>query len=172
MGMPKPIATFVRFVDALNYRVGRFAMYLIYVLGGILLLSTLSRLVLGAAVNWALEMSQFVLSAYYLLGGAYTWQQGAHVRMDLLYTRFSPRSRALTDAITILFVIFYLAVLFAGGISSTNYAIVYKQQNYSAWAPLLWPVKLVMTVAVFLMLLQAVSSFFKDIAEVRGKPIA
>ena len=172
MGMPKPIATFVRFVDAMNYRVGRFAMYLIYVLGGILLLSTLSRLVLGAAVNWALEMSQFVLSAYYLLGGAYSWQQGAHVRMDLLYTRFSPRSRALTDAITILFVIFYLAVLFAGGISSTNYAIVYKQQNYSAWAPLLWPVKLVMTVAVFLMLLQAVSSFFKDIAEIRGKPIA
>ena len=172
MGMPKPIATFVRFVDAMNYRVGRFAMYLIYVLGGILLLSTLSRLVLGAALNWALEMSQFVLSAYYLLGGAFTWQQGAHVRMDLLYTRFSPRSRALTDAITILFVIFYLAVLFAGGISSTNYAIVYKQQNYSAWAPLLWPVKLVMTVAVFLMLLQAVSSFFKDIAEVRGKPIA
>jgi TRAP-type mannitol/chloroaromatic compound transport system permease small subunit len=170
--MPKPIVAFVRFVDALNYRVGRFAMYLIYVLGGILLFSTLSRLVFGAPVNWALEMSQFVLSAYYLLGGAYAWQEGAHVRMDLAYSRFSPKSRALTDALTIVFVIFYLVVLFAGGVSSTNYAIVYKQQNYSAWAPVLWPVKVVMTVAVFLMLLQAIASFFKDIAEVRGKPIA
>ena len=170
--MPAPIVAFVKFVDALNYRVGRFAMYLIYVLGGILLLSTLSRLVLGAPINWGLEMAQFVLSAYYLLGGAYAWQQGAHVRMDLAYARFSPKNRALTDALTIVFVIFYLAVLFAGGVSSTNYAIVYKQQNYSAWAPLLWPVKLVMTVAVFLMLLQAVSSLFKDIAEVRGKPIS
>lgn len=170
--MPKPIVAFVRFVDALNYRVGRFAMYLIYVLGGILLFSTLSQLVFGAPVNWALEMSQFVLSAYYLLGGAYAWQEGAHVRMDLAYSRFSPKSRALTDALTIVFVIFYLVVLFAGGVSSTNYAIVYKQQNYSAWAPVLWPVKVVMTVAVFLMLLQAIASFFKDIAEVRGKPIA
>jgi TRAP-type mannitol/chloroaromatic compound transport system permease small subunit len=169
--MPSWIVAFVRLVDGVNYRVGRFAMYLIYVLGGVLLLSTLSRLVVGAPFNWALEMSQFLLSAYYLLGGAYAWQNGAHVRMDLAYARFSPGSRALTDAITILFVIFYLAVLFAGGVSSTNYAIVYQQQNYSAWAPLLWPVKLVMTVAVFLMLLQAISSLFKDIAELRGNPI-
>ena len=170
--MPKPIQRFVRGVDRLNYVVGRFAMYLIYVLGAILLLSTLSRLIVGAPFNWALETSQFVLSAYYLLGGAYAWQQGGHVRMDLLYTRLPPRRRAVTDAITIVFVIFYLAVLFAGGVSSTNYAIVYKQQNYSAWAPVLWPIKAVMTVAIFLMLLQAIASFFKDIAEARGKPIA
>jgi TRAP-type mannitol/chloroaromatic compound transport system permease small subunit len=117
-------------------------------------------------------MSQFVLSAYYLLGGAYAWQQGAHVRMDLLYQKFPVRHRLVTDAITVLFVIAYLAVVFAGGVSSSNYAIVYKQQNYSAWAPVLWPIKVVMTIAVFLMLLQAVSSFFKDLAELRGKPIA
>jgi TRAP-type mannitol/chloroaromatic compound transport system permease small subunit len=127
--MPKPIVAFVRFIDALNYRVGRFAMYLLYVLGAILLASTISRIVLGASFNWALEMSQFVLSAYYLLGGAYAWQQGAHVRMDLLYQSFPVRRRVMTDAITVLFVIFYLCVLFAGGLSSTNYAIVYKQQN-------------------------------------------
>jgi TRAP-type mannitol/chloroaromatic compound transport system permease small subunit len=170
--MPKPIVAYVKFVDALNYRVGRFAMYLLYVLGAILLASTISRLVLGAPFNWALEMSQFVLSAYYLLGGAYAWQQGAHVRMDLLYQNFPVRRRVTTDAITVVFVIFYLVVLFAGGISSTNYAIVYQQQNYSAWAPLLWPIKLLMTVAVFLVLLQAISSLCKDIAELRGKPIA
>jgi TRAP-type mannitol/chloroaromatic compound transport system permease small subunit len=170
--MPSWIVACVRFVDALNYRVGRFAMYLIYVLGGILLASTISRLAFGAPFNWALEMSQFVLSAYYLLGGAYAWQQGAPVRMDLFYRNFPVRRRVTTDAITVLFVIFYLCVLLAGGLSSTNYAIVYQQQNYSAWAPVLWSIKVVMTVAIFLMLLQAISSFLKDIAELRGKPIA
>jgi TRAP-type mannitol/chloroaromatic compound transport system permease small subunit len=170
--MPRWIVAFVRVVDGVNYRVGRFAMYLIYVLGAVLLGSTLSRLVFGAPFNWALELSQFILSAYYLLGGAYAWQQGAHVRMDLLYQNFPVRRRVVTDAITVLFVIFYLVVVFAGGISSTNYAIVYKQTNYSAWAPVLWPIKLVMTIAIFLMLLQAISSFVKDIAELRGKPIA
>lgn len=170
--MPEPIRKFVRFVDALNFRVGRFAMYLLYPLAAILLASTASRIVLGVPINWALEMSQFVLSAYYLLGGAYTMQLGQHVRMDLIYDRLSARKRAVTDAITILFVIFYLAVLFGGGLSSTNYAIVYGQKNYTAWSPPLWPIKVIMTAAIFMMLLQCVSSFFKDVAIARGKPIA
>jgi TRAP-type mannitol/chloroaromatic compound transport system permease small subunit len=162
----------VRVVDAVNYRVGRVAMYLIFVLAAILLASTGSRLIFGVPINWALEMSQFLLSAYYLLGGAYSLQIGAHVRMDLLYDRLSARKRAVTDAVTVLFVIFYLVVLLWGGVSSTEYAIVYKQQNYTSWAPLLWPVKVVMTVGIFLMLLQCISSFFKDVAIARGKPIA
>jgi TRAP-type mannitol/chloroaromatic compound transport system permease small subunit len=156
----------------MNRFVGRFAMRLIFVLAAVLLYATLSRLILGVPVNWALEMSQFLLSAYYLLGGAYSMQLGAHVRMDLLYDRLSARKRALTDAITILFVIFYLIVLATGGISSTEYAITHNQKNYTAWGPLLWPIKAVMTLGVFLMVLQALSSFFKDLAIARGRPIA
>jgi TRAP-type mannitol/chloroaromatic compound transport system permease small subunit len=169
--MPKPIRVFVRYVDAVNYAVGRFAMYLFFVLGGVLIYATLSRVLAGVPVNWALEMSQFLLSAYYLLGGPYSMQLDSHVRMDLLYTSLSPRTRAVTDACTILFVIFYLVVLFLGGLSATDYAIVYQQKNYSSWAPLLWPIKVVMTVGIFLMLLQTIATFFRDVAEARGKPI-
>lgn len=170
--MPKPIRVFVRYVDAVNYAVGRFAMYLFFVLGGVLIYATLSRVLVGVPVNWALEMSQFLLSAYYLLGGPYSMQLDSHVRMDLLYTNLSPRTRAVTDSITILFVIFYLIVLFLGGLSATDYAIVYQQKNYSSWAPLLWPIKVVMTIGICLMLLQTIATFFKDVAEARGKPIA
>jgi TRAP-type mannitol/chloroaromatic compound transport system permease small subunit len=170
--MPSIIEAYVRYVDKVNYAVGRFAMYLFLVLAAILLFATASRLLTGIPINWALEMSQFVLSAYYLLGGAYSMQLHSHVRMDLLYSRLSPHRRAITDAVTILFVIFYLIVLFAGGISATNYAIVYQQQNYSSWAPLLWPIKVVMTVGIFLMLLQTIATFFRDVAAARGKPIA
>ena len=170
--MHRAVATYVRVVDAVNRVVGRFAMYLFFVLGAVLLYSTVWRVVFGVPVNWSLEMSQFLLSAYYLLGGAWSMQMGAHVRMDLIYDRLSARKRATTDAITILFVVFFLAVLLAGGVSSTEYAITYNQKNYTAWAPVLWPIKAVMTVGVFLMLLQAISSFCKDVAIARGKPLA
>ncbi len=169
--MPTAIKLFVRCVDAVNYAVGRFAMYLFLPLGAILIYATLSRVLAGVPVNWVIEMCQFVLSAYYLLGGAYSMQLGGHVRMDLLYARLPPQKRAVTDAITILLVIFYLVVLFLGGVSATDYAITYNQKNYSSWSPLLWPIKLIMTVAIFLMLLQAIATFFKDVAEARGKPI-
>ena len=170
--MPGPIVKFVRIVDAVNYRVGRFAMYLLFPMGAILLWSTIQRVTIGVPVNWALEMSQFMLSAYYLLGGGYTLQLGSHVRMDLLYGRLSPRAQATIDAVTILFVIFYLVFLLLGGLSSTKYAIDYGQKNYTAWAPFLWPVKVVMTIGIFLMLLQFIANFFKDVAAARGKPIA
>ncbi len=169
--MPKALVAFVRIVDRFNYRVGRFAMYLFYVMAAILLASTASRVFFGVPINWALEMSQFILSAYYLLGGAYAFQLDQHVRMDLFYNRLDARRRAITDAFTILFVIFFLVVLLAGGISSTKYAIQYKQVNYSAWSPVLWPIKSVMTFGVFLMLLQCISALIKDVAIWRGRPI-
>lgn len=170
--MPEPIRLFVRYVDRLNYGVGRFAMYLIFPMGAILLYSTIMRVIFGYPINWVLEMSQFMLSAYYLLGGAYSMQLDAHVRMDLFYGMMKPRTRAVTDSFTIVFVIFYLVVLFWGGVSSTEYAIVYNQKNYTAWAPVMWPIKVLMTLGIFLMLLQTISQFFKDVAEARGKPIA
>ncbi|MBS3649954.1 TRAP transporter small permease subunit [Pseudaminobacter sp. 19-2017] len=170
--MPTAIQTFVRTVDAINRRIGRFAMYLIFVMGAILLYSTLSRVLFGVPVNWVMEMSQFMLSAYYLLGGAYSMQLDAHVRMDLFYGMMKPKTRAITDSFTIVFVIFYLVVLFWGGISSTEYSITYSQKNYTAWAPVLWPIKVIMTLGIFLMLLQTIAQFFKDVAEARGKPIA
>lgn len=169
--MRRFIEAYVRHVEAVGYWVGRFAMYLFYALAAVLLYATLSRVIAHQPVNWAIELSQFILSAYYLLGGAYSMQLDSHVRMDLLYGRLPPRRRATTDAITILCVIFYLAILFAGGISATNYAIVYKQQNYSSWAPLLWPVKVIMTIGILLMLLQTIATFFRNVAEARGRPI-
>ena len=63
-------------------------------------------------------------------------------------------------------------MLFGGGLSSTNYAITYGQVNYSAWSPPLWPIKVIMTFGIFMMLLQTVSTFLKDVAIARGKPIA
>lgn len=170
--MPSVIRLYVRYVDMVNRAIGRVAMYLLFVMGGIQLYSTFSRLLTGMPVNWALEMTQFLLVTYFLVGAAYSMQEGAHVRMDLFYGRLQPKRQAFVDVITILFVIFYLVVMVRGGWSSTEYAITYSQKNYSAWSPLMWPVKLAMTVGIFLMLLQAISNLFKDIATAMGKPLA
>src|SRR5690606_24179385 len=103
--------------------------------------------------------------------GAYSLQKGAHVRMDLFYERFSARGRATIDAITILAVIFFLVVLRWGAVSSTQYALQYNQKNYSAWSPVLWPVKIAMTAGIVFMLLQVIAQFFRDVAEAIGRPI-
>ena len=165
--MPNAIRTYVRFVDRMNRWVGRFAMYLVFVMMGILFYSTISKTFFLPSL-WTLEMAQFVMVAYYLLGGGYSMQLDGHVRMDLLYGRWSVRTRAWVDAFTVLFLIFYLVFLLYGGLSSTQYALEYGERSYSAWRTYMAPIKIVMCVGVALILLQAVAALFKDIAKLRG----
>ena len=107
----------MRWVDAVNRLVGRAMMYLIFVMIGILLWSSISRGFFDISYIWSVEMAQFMLTAYYILGGGYSMQTDAHVRMDVFYSRWSPRKQALADVLTSGFLIFYIVFLLAGGIS-------------------------------------------------------
>ena len=169
--MPEAIRTYVRIVDAFNRGVGLFAMYLIFAMMGVLMFSSISKSFFTPSL-WTLEVAQFTMVAYYLLGGGYSLQKGAHVRMDLAYARWSDKTRAITDTITILFMIFFLAVLLFGGISSTIYAIEYGETSRSIWEPKMAPIKIIMVIGIFLTLLQTIALFFKSLATATGRDIA
>lgn len=168
--MPRTAIAFVRIVDRLNYGVGRFAMYLLFVLMGVLMWSTISKAFFNPSL-WTLEMAQFVMVAYYILGGPYAMQLEGHVRMDLFYAQQSPVRRAWWDGFTVFALIFYLGVMLYGAIDSTIYAFTYNERSPTAWRPYMWPIKVTLCVGFFLMLLQAISSLLKDIATIRGEKI-
>jgi TRAP-type mannitol/chloroaromatic compound transport system permease small subunit len=136
---------------------------------GILLFESLSRTIFDRPHIWVVEMAQFFMAAYYLLGGGYSMILDGHVRMDLLYGRWSARRRALVDVFTSFLLIFYMFFLLTGGISASKYALKYGQVNYTPWGPPLSPIKIIMTIGIFLMLLQVIATFFKDLAIARGK---
>ena len=64
-----------------------------------------------------------------------------------------------------------LDILFFGSITSLIYTIETKQKLFTAWAPYVWPIKTLMLIGILLMLLQAFSSLFKNIANVRNRKI-
>ncbi len=165
--MPRVIKSYVRYVEAVSKVVGRFAMYGIFAMRGLLLFSSIMK-TFFLPVIWTLEMAQFSMAAYYLLGGAYTMQLGSHVRMDLAYGRWSSKGKGFADSITSFCLVFYLALLLYGGFSSTSYALQYGEESFSSWAPPMAPIKIVMLFGIVLMLLQAVATFFKDLARARG----
>lgn len=169
--MPEFIKSYVRVVDKFNYRIGRITMLLIFVMVGVLFFSSISKTFFRPSL-WTLEFAQFLMVAYFLLGGAYSLQLGSHVRMDLLYGKWRERTQNKWDAITSLIMIAYLVLLLYGAISSTQYAIEYGERSYSIWRPYMWPIKIIMCIGILLMLLQAISQFFKDLAAARGLPIS
>jgi len=164
----KALVAFTKYVDALNRLVGKFSMYLMFGMMLILLYASISRSLLNSPVVWAVEMAQFTMAAYYMLGGGYSVILRGHVRMDVLYSNWSPKTRAIVDSFTAFFLLFYLVLLLYGGISSTAYSLEYGQKNYSAWAPPLSPIKIIMVIGIILMLLQCISRLIKDISKALG----
>ena len=179
--LPPAALAFVRRIEALNHGLGRVAMYLLFVLMAVLMWSSLSKAFFNPSL-WTLEMAQFIMVAYFILGGPYAMQLGAHVRMDLFYAKQSPRRRAAWDAFTIFALIFYLGVMVWGAWESFAYALGLSwngvlpeigrlERSATAWRPYLWPIKLVMLVGFVLMLLQSIAALIRDIATLRGQEI-
>ena len=169
--MPRIAKLYVHMIDRFNRFMGHLMMYGLFIMIGILLWSSISKAVFIVPSYWTLEVAQFALVTYYLVGGAYSIQLGSNVRMDLFYGNWTDKKKAWFDSFTVLLLIFYLGVLLFGGINSTLYAIEYTERSPSLWRPVMWPIKSIMCFGIFLMLLQAISELIKDVAELRGAEI-
>ncbi len=204
--MKRATLAYIRAIDAMNYRIGRVAMYLLFVLIGVLLWSIFMRAMSYSfegfiPAGWTIEIAKFLLVAYFIVGGPYSMQLGANVRMDLFYGGWSPKQKAWMDAITVLFLAFYLGVVLNGAAASLAYALGahYKLGAWEffgllisgfftggfegaaehlgrfeatrTWKLPLWPIKLTIALGVILMLLQASSEFLKDLLRIRGEEI-
>jgi TRAP-type mannitol/chloroaromatic compound transport system permease small subunit len=142
-------------------------MYGIFLMVGILLWSSISKTFFLPSL-WTLEAAQFSMVAYYILGGAYSLQLGSNVRMDLFYSNWSDKKKAYVDSVTVLFLIFFLGTLLWGGLDSLEYAFKYGERSNTVWRPYMWPIKSIMCLGIFLMLLQSTFELIKDIAKIRG----
>ena len=183
---------FARSIDGVNTIIGLVVMYGVYALMGILLWSSISKTFFLPS-QWTLEMAQFAMVAYYMLGGPYSILMGANVRMDLFYGTWSLRRKATVDTVTVLFLIFYLGVLLYGALGSTSYSLGYwgtdpiayfaglltgseeigrLERSSTAWRPYIWPIKTIMILGLLLMLLQALAELIKDIARALGHDTA
>ncbi len=167
--MASAIRAYVRFIDGLSDWIGFLTMYVIYVMVAVLLFDVVTNKMLNMTQNWTTEFAQFALAAYYFLAGPKTMKDEDHVRLDLLYSRFTPRGKARMDAVTIWIVIFYLGILLWGAISSTLYSIGTNQRLPSLWAPSVVPIKVLMVVCLVLMILQSLAIFFRDLDRARGR---
>ena len=169
--MPKLIKYYINLIDYISLKTGRATMYLVFVMMFILILSFVTRNIINIPLIWIIEMAQFVMTGYYLLGGGYSMLTDDHVRMDLIYSKLKDKTKALLDSLTSVFLIFYLVVLLIGSISSLTYTLETNQRLFTAWAPYVWPIKSIMTFGILLMLLQSIAIFFKDLAKVLGREI-
>ena len=104
-----------------------------------------SRYALGAPTIWAFDVGYMLTGSHFLIGGALTLREQGHIRIDVLYTKFPRRVRALVDAAT--FAIIAVPFGYLLSVALWQYALEAYQSGEltgeSAWNPVVWPFRAV-----------------------------
>jgi TRAP-type mannitol/chloroaromatic compound transport system permease small subunit len=122
-----------------------------------------SRYVLDTPTLWAFELGYMVMGAHFLIGYAYTLREREHVRVDIFYARFSPKTQALIDALTYVVLLLPLAAWLSIAFGE-KVALAYASQErsgMSAFNPVIWPFRLVMCAAFVLLALQTLAQLIR-----------
>jgi len=170
-----------RWIDGLNEGVGRLASWLVFV---VVLIGGFNAIVrytarfthLNISANIYLELQWYLFSAMFLLGGAYTLKRDEHVRVDVFLARMNRRRKAMIDvAGTILFLIpFCIFVIWSSWFPVYNSWAILEKSPDPGGLPR-YPVKTLIPLAFFLLLLQAIAFLIRrlrDMREARGAEAA
>jgi TRAP-type mannitol/chloroaromatic compound transport system permease small subunit len=123
------------------------------------------RYVMNAPTSWALDVTTMSFGALFMLGAAYALLQGAHVRTDMLWEKFSNRKKGIIDSIAyLLFFLPSMAILFAISIDDFLYSLSINEKSTSGiWQPVIWPLRAVIPVSAALLFLQGLSELLKSL---------
>jgi TRAP-type mannitol/chloroaromatic compound transport system permease small subunit len=159
-----------RLIDTLNERIGQAAKWLILVAALVSAGNALFRYGFNMSSNAWLEIQWYLFALVFLLGAGYTLKHNGHVRIDVLYGRFTPRTRAWIDLVGSLFFLLPTAGLIAW-LGWTVFANSYDIGEMSSDAGGLsrWPIKLAIPVGFTLLALQGLSEAIKRAAFLLGK---
>ena len=122
------------------------------------------RYLFNSPTNWVHESMFLMFGMQYVLSGAYAYRDDAHVRVDVLYSKFSTRGKALADVVTSLFFFIFVGTMVWTGARFALDAIDVGEVSFTEWGIQYWPVKLMIPIGAGLLLLQGLARLARDIA--------
>ena len=164
------LKTFLGTIDAISEWTGKVTSFAIVLLIGIMLWLVLARYIFQISTVWGLAAATKVLFIYVVFGAAYALRSRVHVNVDILYRRFSLRTRSIVDLITfIAFFLFCLALLWVS--IETAIGVVLKGRiSFSSFLPPKWPIQVVAPAGLLIFMLQGLSKFVRDlVTAITGK---
>lgn len=156
-------------IDWINERVGRAALWLVLVTVLICAANAVVRKMFNFSSNAFLEIQWYLYAAVFLLCAGYTLKHDCHVRIDILYNRWSPRNRAIIDLIGSALFLLPMATLIVWNAWPSFIAAYHSgEMSSDAGGLLRWPVKLLIPMGFTLLALQGVSEMIKHSAFLIG----
>jgi TRAP-type mannitol/chloroaromatic compound transport system permease small subunit len=173
-GPPPALVRVVQTIDTVSEWSGRVFCWLIIPLVGGATYEVVARYVFNRPTEWAYDTSYMLYGSLFMLGAGYTLLKGGHIRTDIFYQNWSPRTRAGVDALLYL-LLFFPGIFFffwMGSVEAAHSWSIGERSDASPWRPIVYPFKTVIPVGAALLLLQGVSEFIKSAyTAMRGRPL-
>jgi TRAP-type mannitol/chloroaromatic compound transport system permease small subunit len=157
-------------IDGLTERVGKALIWIVLVVTLISAGNAVMRYIWNYSSNAFLEIQWYLFSAIFLFGAGYTLMKNEHVRIDLIAGRFSKRGQAMIDIFGILFFLLPMAI----AVMYLSWpifllALATDEQSSNAGGLALWPVRLLVPIGFFLLVIQGISELIKRIGFLLGR---
>ena len=156
------MARLLFFIDSLSLWVGKAFAWLILVLTLGISYEVLVRYVLRAPTTWAFDFSYINYGALFLMAGAYALSRNGHVRADVFYRLWSPRTQATMDLL--LYVVFFLPTVLAFMYSGYKFAeMSVRFREVSIFSPAgipVFPLKTLIPITGVLLFIQGIARLF------------
>jgi len=154
----------LRIIDTTNEWVGKYIPYVFFIGLFVILWELVARHAFNAPTIWAHGVAQRVFAVFYMIGGGYILLIKQHIRMDLFYDRLFPRAQAIIEVVFTIPILFLFcgALLWQGaGIFWSSWTI--REVCSTPFHAILYPVKLVVPLSAFLILMQGLAKLIRDL---------
>jgi len=150
-------------IDGISTWVGKAFAWLIVVLMTVVCIEVFKRYILNAPTAWIFDLENMLYGTLFMLCGAYTLAQNAHVRGDFLYSSMRPRTQASLDLF--LYILFFLpgiaALIYAGWTFAGESWRINEHSTVTANGPPVWQFKFMIPLAGVLVMIQGIAEIIR-----------
>jgi len=163
------LSQYLAFQDRVSEWVGRTVSWMCLAMIAGLCYEVGARYLFNSPTSWAHESTTMLYGTFCILAGVYTHKHHGHVRSEVIYNLFSVRGRAILDVITgsiglVIFAVFFVIVF---NFAADSWAIK-EVSSKSTWAPIVYPFKSMLPLAVGLMILQSIVGLIRSLTVALG----
>src|SRR6267378_7415398 len=157
------VERFLHTIDGISTWVGKAVSWLIILLTAVVCIEVFKRYIMNAPTAWIFDVDNMMYGTLFMMCGAYTLAQNAHVRGDFLYSSMQPRMQASLDIV--LYVVFFLpgiaALIYAGSEYAADSWRIGEHSNVTADGPPIYHFKSMIPLAGVLVMLQGIAEIVR-----------
>ncbi len=162
----------VKVIDKISEWTGAFSAWLVIPLMLVVMYEVLRRHFFNAPTGWGYDTCWMLFAAQFLIGGAFTLMRNGHIRIDIIYSILSERTKLIYDTVISLVIILPPMVLFsyAGVVFAGEAWISGEKLSTTNWFFPAGPSKSLIPIGFFLLALQCVAEIIRNIRQLqKGK---